>query len=228
MALKILDRVKEAASTSGAGTFTLAGAMSGFRSFASQLADNDTTYYCAVNDVQFEIALGTKSGSTLARTKVFLNSNGDTNAVNFTAPPTVFATMPSALLSGPAFAAHSTAGPVAPVGWNKVSLPTKDFDTANCVDATGKFTPTVAGYYLITAQINLTASQSQIGAAVYKNGVIQLSGSSTAGWASSVSGVVYLNGTTDYVELFAYSGATATFANYAGANYMTGVLVRAG
>ena len=48
MALKISDRVKETTVTTGTGTITLGGAVTGFRTFASVLSNADTTYYAIV------------------------------------------------------------------------------------------------------------------------------------------------------------------------------------
>ena len=44
MALVIKDRVKETTTTTGTGTLTLAGAVTGFDSFAD-VGDSNTTYY---------------------------------------------------------------------------------------------------------------------------------------------------------------------------------------
>lgn len=102
MAHKIGDRIKEQASTSGTGAFTLAGALAGFDGFASALtADGDTTWYCAVNDTQWEIGLGTRTAAgVLARTAVINSSNADV-LVNFSAPPIVFATVPASKIAQP-------------------------------------------------------------------------------------------------------------------------------
>lgn len=82
MALKVRDRVKETTTTTGTGTITLAGAVTGFRTFSSVLSDNDTTYYAIVGDTQFEVGLGTYSSNTLARTTVLSSSNSN-SAVSF-------------------------------------------------------------------------------------------------------------------------------------------------
>ena len=95
MALKVRDRVKETTTTTGTGTITLAGAVTGFRTFSSVLSDNDTTYYAIVGDTQFEVGLGTYSSNTLARTTVLSSSNSN-SAVSFsTGTKNVFITQPS-------------------------------------------------------------------------------------------------------------------------------------
>ena len=99
MALVVKDRVKETTTTTGTGTVTLAGAVTGFQTFTSVLSDGDTTYYCIVHrdTAEFEVGLGTftASGTTLARTTVLESSNSG-NAVNFTSgTKDVFITYPA-------------------------------------------------------------------------------------------------------------------------------------
>ena len=63
MALVLNDRVKETTATTGTGTVTLAGAVSGFETFAVGIGNSNTTYYCIVLNTEFEVGLGTSSGS---------------------------------------------------------------------------------------------------------------------------------------------------------------------
>ena len=96
MALVVKDRVQETATTTGTGTFTLAGAVSGFQSF-SVIGNANTTYYAIVLGSEWEVGLGTYtlSGTTLARTTILESSNGGT-AVNFSAgTKNVFVTYPA-------------------------------------------------------------------------------------------------------------------------------------
>jgi hypothetical protein len=76
MALVIEDRVKETTTTTGTGTITLAGAATGFQSFAA-IGDGNTTYYAISGGSQWEVGLGTytASGTTLSRDTVFASSN---------------------------------------------------------------------------------------------------------------------------------------------------------
>ena len=66
MALVLNDRVKETTSTTGTGTITFAGAVSGFETFAVGIGNSNTTYYCIVRNTEFEVGLGTSSGSGTA------------------------------------------------------------------------------------------------------------------------------------------------------------------
>lgn len=92
MAFALFDRVQETSTTTGTGDFTLSGAISGFKSFASRYSTGDTFYYAvqAVDAVgvptgEWEVGLGTYSAAnTLTRTTVLSSSNSDA-AVNFSA-----------------------------------------------------------------------------------------------------------------------------------------------
>ena len=98
MALVISDRVKETTTTSGTGTYTLGGAITGFETFTVNLSDGDTTYYACTDNTDFEVGLGTftASGTTLARTTILASSNSG-SAVDWAAGTrTIFCTLPAA------------------------------------------------------------------------------------------------------------------------------------
>jgi hypothetical protein len=100
MALVIKDRVKETTTTTGTGTYTLAGAEVGFQSF-STIGNGNTTYYTVTDGGDWEVGIGTytASGTTLARTTILSSSNSD-NAVNWSAGEKfVFVTQPSSKAS---------------------------------------------------------------------------------------------------------------------------------
>jgi hypothetical protein len=92
MALIVEDRVMETSTTTGTGDFTLAGAVAGFRTFASVCAVGDILYYVieAVDTNgtptgDWETGSGTYSASnTLTRTTVDKSSNSNA-AVSFAA-----------------------------------------------------------------------------------------------------------------------------------------------
>jgi len=98
MALVIKDRVKEQTTTTGTGTVTLTGAVSGFVAF-SAVGDGNTTYYAIVHQSldEWEVGLGTytASGTTLSRDTILDSSNAG-SAVNFSAgTKEVFVTYPA-------------------------------------------------------------------------------------------------------------------------------------
>jgi hypothetical protein len=99
MALVVNDRVKETSTTTGTGTFDLAGAISGFESFVVGIGNSNTTYYAIVNENgEFEVGLGTVTDAatdTLSRDTIISSSNSD-SAVNFGAgTKNVFCTLPA-------------------------------------------------------------------------------------------------------------------------------------
>lgn len=99
MPLVVADRIKETSTTSGTGTLTLAGAASGFRSFAD-VGDGNTTYYAIVDATAgtWEVGIGTyaSSGTALSRDSILSNSSGTTAAINFAAnSKDVFVTYPA-------------------------------------------------------------------------------------------------------------------------------------
>ena len=100
MALVINDRVKETSTTTGTGTFSLAGAETGFETFVAGVGDGNTTYYAISHDGtnEWEVGVGTVTDAgtdTLSRDTIISSSNSDA-AVNFTAGgKTVFCTLPA-------------------------------------------------------------------------------------------------------------------------------------
>ena len=117
----------------------------------------------------------------------------------------------------------------------KVQCSVEEFDTNSNYDTSNyRFTPTVAGYYHITGAIRCDASSS-LGRSIvniYKNGTSWKRGNdinNALGWNVVVSAVIYLNGSTDYVELYSYITATTPVIGTAGFNlvYFQGYLARA-
>ena len=99
MALVVNDRVKETSTTTGTGTFDLAGAATGFQTFVAGVGDTNTTYYAIFNQgtTEWEVGLGTVTDAatdTLARTTLISSSTG--SAVDFAAgTKDVFCTLPA-------------------------------------------------------------------------------------------------------------------------------------
>ena len=77
MPLVVADRVKETTTTAGTGTITLAGAVTGFQSFAA-IGNGNTTYYTIAGQgtSEWEVGIGTytSSGTTLSRDTVLASS----------------------------------------------------------------------------------------------------------------------------------------------------------
>ena len=95
-----------------------------------------------------------------------------------------------------------------------VDFAARSFDTNNFFDlATDTFTPTIAGYYLVIhqayfGQLSIDGSISR--AYIYKNGLNVLSeffnNSIKNNGHATVSDIIYLNGTTDYLQAAYWPG----------------------
>jgi len=130
----------------------------------------------------------------------------------------------------PAFSAYPNATlSITGTTFTKVLLQVEEFDTNNNF-ASSRFTPTVAGYYQISGSIQVFGSVAGAFSMIYKNGVNYKIGNFIGIVAqnpvSGVSALVYLNGSTDYIELYAYSETTATINSASIATWFTGSLVR--
>jgi hypothetical protein len=134
--------------------------------------------------------------------------------------------------TGPAFSATQNVGQsISAATWTKIQFNIELFDTASCYDnATNyRFTPNVAGYYAfnVTAESNSTSS---IGVSLYKNGAsYRRSYSSNPGIGATghMTSLVYMNGTTDYVEAYIYqNSAVALYTNTLDYEF-SGFMVRA-
>lgn len=101
MACVYAPRVKETTETTGTGTYSLAGAASGFQSFVAGIGNTNTTYYCCTDGTYWEIGYGTitdGSPDTLARTEV-LDSSNSGSAVSWSAgTKDIFCTFPHRML----------------------------------------------------------------------------------------------------------------------------------
>jgi hypothetical protein len=99
MALVINDRVKESSSTTGTGTFALAGIVQGFETFSAGIGNNNETYYAAyeAGTNNWEVGRGTLDGTSanLARTEVLTSSNSDSLVPFTTGGLEIFCTLPA-------------------------------------------------------------------------------------------------------------------------------------
>ena len=181
-----------------------------------------TTAYQVEADTTGTLVLQTGATPTTALTI------GTNQVVTFAQAPSLpAASIPQAALAagvsgnGPAFYAatsvsktvsNATATEIA--GYNAAL-----FDTASCFNTTtGRFTPTVAGYYQVSASADFGSNGigacSIVSASIYKNGSAYFSSGTAVTGSSfgsySPSTVVYLNGTTDYVSVFVFQNTGLT------------------
>jgi hypothetical protein len=140
--------------------------------------------------------------------------------------------------TGPAFRAfrNTSAQSFSQNTWTKVQFNSETFDTDNCFDSTTnyRFTPTTAGYYQINCQLYTgKTGQSTNGVRLYKNGAnysLMYEWVNTSTYSQfGGSDVVYLNGSSDYVEIYIYdSDPSARNVEQTGGttSYFTGSWIR--
>jgi hypothetical protein len=119
--ISFADRVKETTATTGTGTITLGGAVSGFQSFTSAFSGNGAStqlYYAMSDGTNWEVGIGTftVSGDTLSRQYVLASSNSGA-LVNFPgSSTTVWNDLPALLAGGLGIPTTLTTALLIPVG----------------------------------------------------------------------------------------------------------------
>ena len=141
--------------------------------------------------------------------------------------------------NGPSFSAYQSSPQSISNGTTtKIQFQTEEWDTTSAFDnATNyRYTPLVAGYYQVNgnAVIPQVINNTGLSVAIYKNGSASRWGCSGASNTSlfgraNVSALVYLNGSTDYIELYVIHafGGTYSLADSSGETYFQASLVRA-
>jgi len=196
--------------------------------FDSALTSSDTIDFILVlGDV---LAIGTPSDATVSFAKVTSNlitgataetsiAGGDSVLIYDDSAAALRKMTRTNFVSGlsvtntPAFFAYLSGGDqtVSDAVSTKVTINSEVFDSDNCFDSTTnyRFTPTTSGKYFVFGQIvGLQNNLYNVGVAIYKNGSYYNSikinpyANAVAEIGVYVSGVVTMNGTSDYVELF--------------------------
>ena len=163
---------------------------------------------------------------------ITINGSGTVTGITAGGLPDAIITQPELATgvagTGPAFSAYqSSAQTVTLNTFTKILFQTEEFDT-NSNFASSTFTPTVAGYYLITSAIEPASAQTFQYIFVYKNGsnFKQNSNGSSAGTGSALSALIYLNGSTDYLEIYTYLSVTSTISANSRSTYFQASMVR--
>jgi len=177
--------------------------------------------------------------------------SGDTSGAITLAAPAVAGTNTISLpaltgtvnLSGPAFSAYIGTQSISSDTATKMAFANEFFDTASCYNNTGStvgsipaysFLPNVAGYY----QVNMNSlwvsytGGGYVNIALYKNGTgyTEYTRLNATSGGISGSGLVYLNGTTDYISAYWYSASgtcTLVASNGSFFSNFSAVLVKA-
>jgi hypothetical protein len=135
--------------------------------------------------------------------------------------------------NGPAFSAYANASQSFTTATaTKVQFQTEEFDTNNNFDnvTNYRFTPTVAGYYQVNAGIAWSGAYTAPILMIYKDGIDYKDGVQPVGtvYRSTVNALVYCNGSTNYIEIYAIqnSGSTGTSAAAISYTYFQAAMVR--
>jgi hypothetical protein len=227
MALVVKDRVQEISTTTGTGTITLAGAVTGFQSF-SAIGNANTTYYTIVGGTQWEVGLGTYtlSGTTLSRDTVLASSTG--SKLDLAAgTKNVFVTYPAdksiyddaagnvIALGTPASVTLTngtglplTTGvtgtlPIANGGTNLTTYTTGDIVYASATNTLNKLADVATGNALISGGVGVAPSYGKIGLTTHVSGTLPVA---NGGTNASAAGITAFNNITGYTA----SGATGT------------------
>jgi hypothetical protein len=139
------------------------------------------------------------------------------------------------LANGPAFFAYRSGTQSVSTGTlTKVALNAELFDTNSNFDSTTnfRFTPTVAGYYQFNATLLIFGNNgSQSNVVLRKNGsnysdTLAVVGAGTAARITTAT-IAFMNGSTDYMEMFGISGAgTISFGGGAENTSFSGCFLR--
>jgi hypothetical protein len=137
--------------------------------------------------------------------------------------------------NGPSFAAYqSSAQTLSSTTFTKINFQTEEWDTANCFDSVTnmRFTPNVAGYYQVTAGVATAASATGVILKLYKNGssykILYYNGygsyaNSNGGYGAAMA---YCNGSTDYLEIYAYFVTGQAITASSDATFFQAAMVR--
>lgn len=134
--------------------------------------------------------------------------------------------------TGPAFRAYPSASINAPSGvFTKLQNNIENFDSNNSYNnSTFRFQPSVSGYYQINAGVTCAAGATLMLVSLHKNGIEHSRGQYVDGitYDAVVSDIIFLNGTTDYVEAAVFQGSGLTIVINSGSvgTFFSGALLR--
>lgn len=133
-------------------------------------------------------------------------------------------------VAAPTFSAYcSSSQTLASATFTKIQFQTKEWDTTTSFTNSTTYTPPVAGYYQVSCGVSQIASYTNVSIALYKNGTAykwlynNLPTNSSGGFGSAL---VYLNGSTDYIEIYAYFSTGQGTVNAQKDTYFQACLLR--
>ena len=182
-----------------------------------------TTGFSVTSDVTGNLVI--KTGGASGTTALTVGAD---QRVSFAKPP---------LTSVPVFMAYrdgSTQSMTSGAN-NKIQLNAVEYDTETWFDPTTnyRYTPQIAGYYQFNSLIYVSGTGLTTGTSrIFKNGEVAIDGHFLSTTSATflylmATGMLYMNGSTDYVELFGYAtGTTPVAQNGVTRTWLQGFLVR--
>ena len=129
----------------------------------------------------------------------------------------------------PAFSAYQSVAQSIPSNvFTKLQFQTKEHDSSAAF-VNDRFTPQMSGDYQFNAGVGFSSTSLNTVCSIFKNGAEYRRGGSGTLYSANASSLVYLNGTTDYLEVFVYqvSGSNQNTRAFIAETYFSGVLVKA-
>jgi hypothetical protein len=203
MALVVKDRVQETSTTTGTGSLTLLGAVTGFQTFSSAIGNTNTTYYTIQGNGEWEVGIGTVSASALSRDSVLESSNGG-SLVNFSAGSKfVFCTYPAE---------------------KSVDIETAQTLTNKTIDGSNNTLSNIANSSLTNSAITINGTSTSLGGSINVGTVTSVSGTGTVSGISlsgtvTSSGDLTLGGSLDLSSPPAIGGTSANTGKFTTLNY---------
>jgi hypothetical protein len=198
---------------------------------AATVGDTITTISFYVSSVLNAIP---NSPASVSSSNLAALSTIPSTAGNITVPAVTGTMMVSGNQQG--FSAYLSANQsISASTFTKAQFNTTEFNLGSAYDATTnyRFTPTVAGYYQVNLMIYLSGVASTQGNAfIYKNGANFKSASQViaSNQVIAVPAIIYMNGSTDYIEAYGYAGGGSSIVIAGGASsqycYFQAMLIR--
>ena len=211
MALVVADRVWETTSTSGTGTLTLSGAVSGYQTFAI-IGNGNTTYYTITNGTDWEVGIGTytSSGTTLSRDTVLSSSSGGSK-ITVTPGSFVFCDYPASKAVYEDESGNVTGYPISGGTINGTTIGATTPSTVNATTITGQ-TARVngTGQNLLTNTVSLATTWTQTNIAVTGSQSDPFGGSSAFSINTGIN-----TGQHTFFQSTSYASNTYTLSLYA-------------
>ena len=224
MAFIVQDRVQETSTSVGTGTITLAGAVTGYQSFAV-IGNNNQTYYTIADQSgsNWEVGVGTYylANTSLARTTILASSNANAVVTFGAGTKSVFVTYPAeqAIYADPNnltsitnFASANvaiTGGTISGVTY--AGLGTMSLQNANAVAITGG---TIAGTGITSSNVTITGGT--INSTTVNNGTItgaNISSANVVITGGTLNSVAFTGGTLNNMTICATTANTGSFTN---------------